>query len=134
VATIYVPPALTISNTAFCICGFRTILRENSDHFLKQHFPANLCNGEVLCFLCGTDWILKYYLDELLFSRRTSGHCLGTRQHPPPPPFNVVSLPTLTLFLSLIHSASKGAVVLAELFRPMLLSTKLRHSSTGQNN
>jgi hypothetical protein len=24
-----------------------------------------ICLGEVLCFLCGTDWILKYYLDEL---------------------------------------------------------------------
>jgi hypothetical protein len=26
---------------------------------LSDHF-----NGEVLCFLCGTNWILKYYLDK----------------------------------------------------------------------
>jgi hypothetical protein len=41
------------------------ILRINSDYFFKQRQPVDLCNGEVLCFLCGTDWILKYYLDEL---------------------------------------------------------------------
>jgi hypothetical protein len=25
--------------------------------------------GEVLCFLCGTDWIPKYYLDDLRLQR-----------------------------------------------------------------
>jgi hypothetical protein len=29
----------------------------------------NLCNGEELCFLCGTDWILKYYLYVLRLQR-----------------------------------------------------------------
>jgi hypothetical protein len=41
------------------------ILAVNKGYFLKQYQPVDLCNGEVLCFLCGTDWILKYYLDEL---------------------------------------------------------------------
>jgi hypothetical protein len=34
---LYVPPALTITNVAFCIYGFRMILCVSSDHFLKQH-------------------------------------------------------------------------------------------------
>jgi hypothetical protein len=29
--------------------------RENRDYFLKQRQPVDLCNGEELCFLCGTD-------------------------------------------------------------------------------
>jgi hypothetical protein len=67
---IYVPPALTINNSAFCIYAFRTILNVNSsDYFLKQSQSVDLRNGEVLCFLCGTDWILKYYLDELRLQR-----------------------------------------------------------------
>jgi hypothetical protein len=41
------------------------ILHVNSDYFLEQRQPVYLCNGEVSCFLCGTDWIIKYYLDEL---------------------------------------------------------------------
>jgi hypothetical protein len=45
--------------------GFHIILRMNSDYFLEQHQPADLCNGEVLCFICGKNWIFKYYLDEL---------------------------------------------------------------------
>jgi hypothetical protein len=57
--------ASTINNSSFCIYVFHMILRINSDYFLKQRQPVDLCNGEVLCFLCGTDWILKYYLDEL---------------------------------------------------------------------
>jgi hypothetical protein len=44
---------------------FRIILGVNSDYFLKHRQPADLCNGEELCFLCGTDWIIKCYLDEL---------------------------------------------------------------------
>jgi hypothetical protein len=31
-----VPPALIISNSAFCICGFGMVLSVNSDYFLKQ--------------------------------------------------------------------------------------------------
>jgi hypothetical protein len=34
---------------------FHTILRINSDYFLKQHQPIDICNGEVLCFLCGAE-------------------------------------------------------------------------------
>jgi hypothetical protein len=60
-----VPLALTFSNTAPGICGVNMILDANNDYFLKQHRPVDLCNGEVLCFLYGTDWILKYYLDQL---------------------------------------------------------------------
>jgi hypothetical protein len=37
----------------------------NSDYFLKQQQAVDLCNGEVWCCLWGTDWILKYLLDEL---------------------------------------------------------------------
>jgi hypothetical protein len=45
------------------------ILTVNSDYFLKQYYVVDLCNGEELYFLCGTDWILKYYLDELRLQR-----------------------------------------------------------------
>jgi hypothetical protein len=33
---LYVPAALKISNSAFCIYGFCTILSVNSDYFLEQ--------------------------------------------------------------------------------------------------
>jgi hypothetical protein len=51
----YVPSALTFGNSAFCIYGFHMILTANRDYFLKQQQQTDLCNGEVLCFLCGTD-------------------------------------------------------------------------------
>jgi hypothetical protein len=35
--------------------GFSMILTVNSDYLLKQRQPVDLCNGEVWCFLCGTD-------------------------------------------------------------------------------
>jgi uncharacterized Zn-finger protein len=42
----------------------------------KPHFPfkasrlkTDLCNGEMLCSLCGTNWILKYYSDELIVTK-----------------------------------------------------------------
>jgi hypothetical protein len=57
---------------------FSMILRVNSDYFLNQRQPADLCNGEALCFLCGTDWILKYYLDELRL-QRVKSHYLTRR-------------------------------------------------------
>jgi hypothetical protein len=41
------------------LCLFRMILTVNSDYFLKQRYPVDLCNGEVRCLLRGTDWILK---------------------------------------------------------------------------
>jgi hypothetical protein len=38
----------------------------NSDYYFpKQHYTLDLCICEGLCSLWGTDWILKYYLDEL---------------------------------------------------------------------
>jgi hypothetical protein len=33
----------------------------NSDYFLKQRQPIDLCNGEVLCFLYDTELIIKYF-------------------------------------------------------------------------
>jgi hypothetical protein len=41
------------------------ILSVNTDYFLEQRWNIDVCNGEVLCFLWGTEWILKCYLDEL---------------------------------------------------------------------
>jgi hypothetical protein len=38
---------------------------ESISDTLSTRQPDDLRNGEVLCFLCGADWILKYYLDEL---------------------------------------------------------------------
>jgi hypothetical protein len=43
----YAPSALTINNSAFCIYELRMILSANSDYFLKQRKPVDLCNGEV---------------------------------------------------------------------------------------
>jgi hypothetical protein len=34
---LYVPAALTTSNTVFCIYGFCMILTVNRDYFLKEH-------------------------------------------------------------------------------------------------
>jgi hypothetical protein len=45
------------------------ILNVNRDYFIKQRQPVDLSNGEELCFLRGTDWILKCYLDELRLQR-----------------------------------------------------------------
>jgi hypothetical protein len=36
---------------------------------LNKYQQIYCCNGEVWCSLWGTDWILKYYLDELRFQR-----------------------------------------------------------------
>jgi hypothetical protein len=33
---LYVTPTLTISNSAFCTCGFSMIHNANGDYFLKQ--------------------------------------------------------------------------------------------------
>jgi hypothetical protein len=45
------------------------ILGLNSSLFFKQCQLLDLCNGEVGCSLWCTDWILKYYLDELRLQR-----------------------------------------------------------------
>jgi hypothetical protein len=34
---IYVPPALIIKNSAFCIYGFLMFLNVDNDYFLEQH-------------------------------------------------------------------------------------------------
>jgi hypothetical protein len=40
------------------------ILRINSGYFPKQHQPVHLCDGYMLCFLWGKNWIFRY-LDEV---------------------------------------------------------------------
>jgi hypothetical protein len=44
---------------------------ENSPNLAESDnlLPGDICNDEVCCFLCGTDWIRKYYLDELELQR-----------------------------------------------------------------
>jgi hypothetical protein len=46
------------------------ILRISVNHFLKQHQPIDLCNGEALCFLCGRNRVIKYDLNEFRASKR----------------------------------------------------------------
>jgi hypothetical protein len=84
----------------FCILptmyyGFRMILNINSDYFPK---PTDLYNGDVLCFLWGTDWILKYYFKKLPLPEGRA-LCLGTfiaEKYSPFPPLNVMSLTALS--------------------------------------
>jgi hypothetical protein len=35
----------------FCTHDFYVVLTVNTDYFLKQHYPVDLCNGEVWCSL-----------------------------------------------------------------------------------
>jgi NADH:ubiquinone oxidoreductase subunit E len=44
------------------------ILSLNSEYYLNQRQLIEVCNGEMWCFLCGTDRIRKY-LDELRLQR-----------------------------------------------------------------
>jgi hypothetical protein len=53
------------------------ILIANSDYFLKQRQQVELCNGEVWYFLCGTGWIIKYYLDEFRASTHLESPATG---------------------------------------------------------
>lgn len=48
-----------------CIYGFRIALRINGDYFHKKHWPFDVFNKELACFLCSMNWIFKYYLKEL---------------------------------------------------------------------
>jgi hypothetical protein len=57
------------SRKFFILCLFRTNLSVNSDYFLKQRELVDICNGEVCCFLCGTDRILKCHSDDLRLQR-----------------------------------------------------------------
>jgi hypothetical protein len=52
-----------------CIYVFRMILSINNDYFLKQSWRADLCHGEVLCFVWGKNWIFKYYVVEFRLLR-----------------------------------------------------------------
>jgi hypothetical protein len=36
------------------------VLTINSDCFPKQHYPAGLCSGDIMCFLWGTNWICVF--------------------------------------------------------------------------
>jgi hypothetical protein len=58
-----------MSNSAFCIYGFSTILSVNSDYFLERRKQAHVCNGEELCSLWGTRRVLRCYLDVLRLRR-----------------------------------------------------------------
>lgn len=44
-----------------CVYELCITLGVNNRNLLKQHKRANPCNGNVLCFLFGTDRILKYF-------------------------------------------------------------------------
>jgi hypothetical protein len=67
VNSLLCPTFSLICNVAVCICGFCMVATLNSHYLLKHHQPADLCNGEVWCFLWGTDWILKCYEDSVGF-------------------------------------------------------------------
>jgi hypothetical protein len=41
-----------------CVYVFRMVLTIKSDCFPKQHSPFDLCSGDVMCFLWGTNWTL----------------------------------------------------------------------------
>jgi hypothetical protein len=56
---INVSSVLTISNSAFCICGFRMILKINNGCLLNSINQMIICNGEMLCFISSTDRVLK---------------------------------------------------------------------------
>jgi hypothetical protein len=43
------------------------VLAVNSDYFLKQRYPFDVCNCEVLCSFLGTNRILTCYLYEFGF-------------------------------------------------------------------
>jgi hypothetical protein len=61
--------SVTLHFVQKCIYGFCMMLRGNSDYFPKQHYAHNLCNGEVLCFLCTKNRIITYYSDALQLQR-----------------------------------------------------------------
>jgi hypothetical protein len=52
---MYVSRNLTFSKSSFSMYVLHVIVRRNSDYFLKQRLPVDICNGEAFCFLCGTD-------------------------------------------------------------------------------
>jgi hypothetical protein len=39
----------------------------NSDYLFKHHQPTDLCTQEMLCFLCGTDYLLNIIWTSLGF-------------------------------------------------------------------
>lgn len=63
----HAPSDLTTSNALFCNYVFRIILGINNNHFLEHHKPVY--SLMVMCFLRGSVWILKNYLDEFRLQR-----------------------------------------------------------------
>jgi hypothetical protein len=60
------------------------ILSVERDYLLKHHQVIYLCNGEVLCLLWDTDWILKYYFNEIRLQKvkpNVSEMCWRTKSH-----------------------------------------------------
>jgi hypothetical protein len=51
------------------ITVFRIVLTVNNDCFPKQHQPADLCCGDVMCFLWGKNWIFIHYLEQIQCSK-----------------------------------------------------------------
>jgi hypothetical protein len=43
---------------------FRPVLTVNDDEFPNQHLLVDLCNGDEMCFLRGSNWIFICYLEE----------------------------------------------------------------------
>jgi hypothetical protein len=59
---LYVPPSTSIKCILpiWCIYGFCMILTVKGDCFPKQHHWVGCCDGDGVCFLWSTEWILKY--------------------------------------------------------------------------
>jgi hypothetical protein len=55
---LYIPPTQ-------CICVFHMVLTINSDCFPKHHELVGIWNGDVTCFLCGTNCSFIYYLEKI---------------------------------------------------------------------
>jgi hypothetical protein len=52
----FIVTTVTTSTVTFSYCSY--------DSQNKQHQPAWACNVDVIYFLCGWNWIFKYYLEE----------------------------------------------------------------------
>lgn len=66
--------AICFNNQQLCILYVRVSYGYHCTQgsSLKQCYPVVLYNCEVLCFVCGTHWILKHYFDELRLHRVNS--------------------------------------------------------------
>jgi hypothetical protein len=57
-----IPAALTTSKRTLYVWVFNDSGLKWG-YILNQYYSFDLRSGEELCCLCGTDWILEYYLD-----------------------------------------------------------------------